>query len=183
MFDYLRDHYRRPDQIRAIDLLSDPEAYPGLPEQDGNSFRLQVYVMPSFTPITSWTLFKRSDDEFLVRRVRWDFAADYRAPMGEPTTYGSDAILEALDIQTRISKLESISFPAFAEEECFGIDGTTFGIRRGRSGHRSEFCWWCRPPMGCELIAEWHQDFSSFIDQFLPAHTDTDRQQASRPKD
>lgn len=155
--------------------------YPGLPEVTDHSFHLQVHVMPSFTPIMSWTLFKHSDDQFLVRRVRWDFAIDYHAPIAEPTTYGADAWVSASEIQKRIRELESISFPAFAAEECLGLDGTTFGIRRGRNTNRSEFSWWSRPPAGCEPIADWHDDFRSFIDQFLPAHTDADRQDASRP--
>jgi len=77
MFEQLKENYRRADQLKALDLLHDPSRYPALRELNSGDFRLQLYVVPSFEPYVSWSLFMEKEGDYTVRRVRWDCSADY----------------------------------------------------------------------------------------------------------
>ena len=182
MFETRRQHYQRPDQLRALALLIDPSDYPAMPSLAQASNVLQAYVIPSFQPMTSWTLYRLREDGYRIRRVRWDFAADYYPiAVGAPTTYGADSHPDAAFVDKELAVLASISFPPFDLSQSFGIDGITYGIRTSSFGSSSEFSWWCRPPAGCERLAEWYHCFVESIESTLPAHTDHLRHAAVRP--
>jgi hypothetical protein len=182
MFESLHRHYQRPDQLRALALLHDPSDYPAMPSLARATMVLQVYVVPSFQPMSSWTLFRLRESGYQVRRVRWDFAADYYPiAVSDPTTYAADSRLGTALVERELAGLASISFPPFDLSRRFGIDGITFGIRTVSFGSSSEFSWWCHPPAGCESIAEWYHRFVESIESTLPAHTDHLRHDAVRP--
>ena len=181
MFERLQRHYQRPDQLRALALLRDPSEYPAMPSLGRASMVLQAYVIPSFQPMTSWSLFRLGDGGYQVRRVRWDFAADYRVEFGAPTTYGSDTRPDASFIDRELTGLAAIVFPPFDFSQSFGIDGITFGVRTSTFGSSSEFSWWCTPPAGCEPLSDWYHRFVESIEAILPAHTDHLRHDAVRP--
>lgn len=173
MFESLHRHYERSDQLRALAMLHDPSDYPAMPSLARATMVLQAYVVPSFEPMTSWTLFRLHENDYLVRRVRWDFAADHR-PMAvsDPTTYAADSLLDTTFVERELADLASITFPPFVLSRSFGIDGVTFGVRTVSFGSSSEFSWWCRPPAGCESLAEWYHRFVESVESALPAHTD-----------
>jgi hypothetical protein len=177
MFERLGQHYSRDDHRRALQLLDDPSGYPGLPEITRQKLLVQVYVIPSFQPLTSWSVYASADGRYGVRRVRWDRTADYNVPLAilkqqYPTTYGADADLPSDSIRRRLDELAALHLPLFALPDSVGTDGVQFGIRRETFGHLAEFSWWCEPPRGCEAIAAWYDRFVGFLESSLPAHTD-----------
>lgn len=183
MLAILSPHYKRTDQQRAIGLLSDPVSFPGLAQLKRATEVVQLYTIPSFTPITSWTVYRVADGSHLVRRVRWDFAADYRIEAGEPTIYGADAQMEPTTISKLLSGLDSLQITPFNHPRSICItDGVAFGVRRSISfGHLVEICWHCDPSPGCETLADWYHRSVTDIDAQLPAHTDQLRLSAIRP--
>ncbi|MFC5453817.1 hypothetical protein [Prosthecobacter fluviatilis] len=186
MLEKLKQIYTRPDERQAVEWLCDPSGYPSLQPQDARNFILQLYVMPSFRPMMSWTLFQQPDAAFMVRRVRWDFIADYQAKscgltIKLPTTYGADALCPPGLVSSALEELSSLSVPAFDAASCFGIDGVTYGFRRQSFSQTFEFSWWCESPKGCEAVAAWYHRFTEQLEDILPAHADQFRLSAIRP--
>lgn len=186
MLEKLKQIHTRPDQRQAVEWLCDPSCYPSLQTQDSRNFVLQLYVIPSFHPIMSWTLFRQPDSAFMVRRVRWDLIVDYEAKrrgltVVAPTAYGADALCPPGLVSTALDELTSLSIPAFDPASSFGIDGVTFGFRRHSFSQSFEFSWWAHPPRGCEAVAAWYDRFTGQLEDILPAHTDHFRLSAIRP--
>ncbi len=184
MFDHLHQIYHQGYQIKALQRLSDPSDYPSLGQRDSREILLQLFVLPSFHPMTSWTVYSAANDSFFVRRVRWDLAADHQTArckltIGEPTTYGADASFPSSMLAPRLARLATISIPAFNLPTTLGTDGVSYGLRRKTFEHSAELMWWCEPPVGWEAIAEWHQDFVAALESGLPAHTDLFRREAT----
>ena len=180
MFERLKDTYWRTDQRKALDQLQDPSHFPGLISCKGLVSPIQLHVRPSFQPMMSWTIYHLPDHAYRVRRVRWDFAADYRVELGEPTTFGSDAICSGDTISSALQALSQLTVPAFDHSSSLGTDGVTFGFRRQTFSQFLEFSWWCAPPAGCEAMAEWYHRFTDTLEALLPAHTDQLRLNALR---
>lgn len=186
MFARLLEHYSREDQRRALQLLDDPSEYPGLPKVDRRKLFVQLYVLPSFEPMTSWSVYAVTHDTYRVRRVRWDQIADYQMKLARltqesPTTYGAEIEVGGDEIRRNIDELSGLTLPMFNLSNSFGIDGVTFGIRRQTFGDFAEFSWWCRPPAGCEAIAAWYHNFVAVLESNLPAHTSLRRDDATHP--
>lgn len=186
MLERLKQIYTRTDEQEAIKLLCDPSDYPALPAQDRLSVAIQLYVLPSFQPIITWTLFKRPDSTFILRRVRWDFIADYQMTrrglaVSVPTTYGADVLCPTSLVSSALDELSSLSVPAYDASSSFGIDGVSFGFRRSSFSQSLDFGWWCHPPKGCEALAQWYHRFTAELEGVLPAHTDQFRLSAIRP--
>lgn len=183
MLAELSRHYRRPDQLRAINLLAYPSAFPGLSSLEKTKELIQVYTIPSFAPITSWSLYQITDETYHVRRVRWDFRADHAAQVGEPTVYGAQALVQSGSFDAALSGLYCLQFPAFARPKYVCIlDGVTFGMRSAVSfGNSIEMSWNSEPAPGCELLAEWYHRFVGQLEAVLPSHTDEFRLSAAPP--
>jgi hypothetical protein len=186
MLERLKQLYTRADEQEAIRLLCDPSDYPALPAQDSCGITIQLYVLPSFQPTMTWTLYRRPDSTFVLRRVRWDFIADYQMTrrgltVSAPTTYGADAICPPSLVSPALDELTSLSVPAYDPASSFGIDGVSFGFRRSSFSQSLEFSWWCHPPKGCEALADWYHRFTAELEDLLPAHTDHFRLSAIRP--
>ena len=186
MIERLLQLHRTPTERLASARLCDPCSYPSMPPLDSNSIAIQLYVLPSFHPMISWTLFRGPDSTFTVRRVRWDFIADYQltrqgVTVSTPATYGADAICPPRLVEAALAELGSLSVPAFDPANCLGIDGVTFGFRRCSFSQSLEFSWWSHPPAGCEAVAAWHHRFTGQMEDILPSHTDQLRISAIRP--
>lgn len=174
MFPDLKTLYHRAAEHRALDLLHDSSHYPGLKELDPWDLKLQLYVVPSFHPYMSWSLFTEDDGSYTVRRVRWDQIADHRPglELGEPTIYGSDTLHPAEDLDPWLNQLKGIAFPPFLLKSSLGIDGTTFGLRAASSSAQSaDVSWWSRPPAGWESLAEWYHAFVAHLEAHATPHT------------
>ncbi|QIF03260.1 hypothetical protein [Roseimicrobium sp. ORNL1] len=186
MFARLFDYHSREDQRRALQWLDDPSEYPGLPKVESHKMVVQVYVAPSFKPMTSWSVYPVSRDKCLVRRIRWEQIADYQIARAgirqeNPTTYGADVVVEADKIRGGIDELSGLSLPMFNLSNSIGLDGVTFGVRRRTFGNFAEFSWWCEPPQGCDAIAAWYHRFVAQLELSLPAHTTLHRDGATHP--
>lgn len=158
MLERVKQTYTRPDERQAVELLCDPSNYPSLPSLDSRSIAFQLYVLPSFHPTMSWTLFKQPDSAFRVRRVRWDFIADYQMTsrgltVAVPTTYGADALCPPGLVSSALDELSLLSVPAYDAASSFGIDGVSYGFRRHSFSQSFEFGWWGDPPKGCEAVS------------------------------
>ena len=69
----LRGHYRDARSVEAVDALDDPNSLSALPSRDSQEIVLQIFFIPSFEPISSWTIYRVRESCAHVRRVRWDF--------------------------------------------------------------------------------------------------------------
>lgn len=186
MLERFRQFRAAPEEKLAVERLCSPSHYPGLEPLQEHHAIMQLYVLPSFQPTIIWTLFKRDDGSYTVRRVRWDFSADYRVKswglaLNDPTTYGTDALCSAEVVEQALARLAQLSVPAWDAASNIGTDGVTFGFRRRSFSQSLEFSWWCHPPRGCETIASWYHGFIEELESLLPAHTDHFRLSAIRP--
>lgn len=185
MWERFQQHYSEAYQQRALALLRDPSNYPALAGLDSNDIVFQLYVLPCFQPLMSWTLYKHSEAALILRRVRWDFIADYRIArwrltIAEPTTYGADVQCSAETVSSALAELSSLRIPAFDPASIIHTDGVTFGFRRWSNSQSLEFSWWGNPPEGCNAVAEWYHRFTDQLELLLPAHTDRLRLSAVR---
>ena len=180
MFEKLKHLYSRADQQRALDLLHDPASYPSLPSMEPRDMVLQLCLAPSFEPFVSWTIFQSSKDSCVVRRVRWDFATDFRCGLGD-TTYGADAVCPPALISQAFADLSCLTVPVFSFRDSFGLDGVTYGFRRQSRSQFFELSWWHQLPEGCEAVSEWYHHLTAQCEALLPAHTDSLRISATRP--
>ena len=181
MFESLREYFSSPLEIRALSLLRDPSLYPAMASMADTACVLQVYTVPSFHPITSWTVYCIRSERYVVRRVRWDFALDRRDSIGDPSTYASDAQLDPAFIESQLEVLASVSMSPFDIPRSIGLDGVSFGIRREFGSQHCEYSWWCEPPESCQAIADWYHHFTESVEALLPAHTDSLRHTATLP--
>jgi hypothetical protein len=173
MFESLREYFSSPQEIRALSLLRDPSLYPAMPSMADTACVLQTFTVPSFTPILSWTVYCIRSERFVVRRVRWDFALDRRAQIGDPSTYAADAQLDPAFVQSQLQALAAISMSPFDMPQSIGLDGVSFGVRREFGCRSCEYSWWCQPPESCQPIADWYHQFTESVEALLPAHTDS----------
>jgi len=172
MLDRLRNRYQESSQLRAVDLLCDPSAYPAMKATSPHRLKLQVYEIPSFYPIITWSLYQMEESDYLLRRVRWDFAEDYAVPWDKPTTFASDALIPGEKMESHLAELSKIAVPVFDLKDGIGLDGTTMGLRRyGGMGNFAEYAWWGDPPEACQPLADWHQGFVGWLESLLPKHT------------
>lgn len=163
----LTSYYRREDQRRAIGYLIDPAGYPGLKDLTKVEPRIQLYVLPSFDPMATWTVY-RDGDEYLVRRIRWQPDADLSIQGISPGLHGSDSRLAASILDERLGALEAAWPTTFAAGGTFGLDGIFYGIRHlnACSGMSSE--WWGQAPPGWEPLAKWLEECVAYFEMHLP---------------
>lgn len=186
MLERFRQFHSSPKEKLAVERLCSPWQYPGLEALPDHRVIMQLYVLPSFQPTITWTLFDRDNGRYTVRRVRWDFSADYRVKswglaQNDPTTYGTDALCSAEVVEQALARLAQLSIPAWDPASSIGIDGVVYGFQRAGINQSFELSWWCHPPRGCEAIASWHHSFTDELESILRAHTDHFRLSAIRP--
>lgn len=107
-------------------LFERPERFPGLPPLCARDRLLRVWVCPSFTLWTSWSVY-RSGAARQVRRVMLvpRALADGAAP------WGADGFAPASEVEGLVAALEGIELAPFASVATLGVDGTTYGVERG----------------------------------------------------
>ena len=168
--DLREQHGLIPIMAEAIDQLDDPSNFPGLKALDSDDVVLQLFRLPSFHPMISWTIFRTPKaGSCVLRRVRWDYATDCKTPLiGRASIYGADTSLSAERLSQWLSPLDSMPFPAFKAPEAMVIlDGTGFGLRRKRYYQSSEL-WWSSPPTGWEELVRWSDAITNQLDEALP---------------
>lgn len=171
MFEHLQYLRRNAVQARALDLLAEPSSYPAMSPLASRDIRLQLYTLPSFEPLATWTIYSSDEEKFIVRRVRWDRAADGALELGTPTTYGADAWIDRELIDGCLGELSSMSMIPFSMPNQLGLDGVTFGIRRRTFGYSAEISWWCEPAPGNEKLADWYHRLVRTLEMALPGTT------------
>jgi hypothetical protein len=172
MFEHLKYLRRNAVHARALDLLTDPSSYPAMKPLPSRDIRLQLYTLPSFEPFATWTIYSSDQGKYIVRRIRWDRAADGFLEIGSPTTFGADTWIELELVDGYLSKLSEMMIPAFRTTSGFGLDGVTYGIRRQTLGHFAEISWWSRPAPGQEVLSEWYGRLIDDLETRLPAATE-----------
>lgn len=172
MLNSLKRFHTKPHDVEALDLLSAPSHYEGLPELDDRQIEYQLVLLPSFEPYRTWTVYKASDGARTVRRIVWH-RKDFQATIAAPTTYGADGLLSKKNGDALIFKLSTIKVPAFRMRDAVVLDGITYGIWMTTSLCRTELSWWCEPPEGWGKLGEWHNDAMQTFNALLPARTPT----------
>lgn len=175
----LKEHYRDPRSIEAIHTLDDPSAFAALPARDSREIILQLFFVPSFEPITSWTVYRPEKSFAHVRRVRWHFAKDYEKRFGEASVFAADGMMPKEDLDTMLHSLSELSFSPFRSSGWVTIaDGESFGLRRIYNDESGEV-WWSRPPHGWDQVATWYASALARLDAILPMSTDPGERTAS----
>jgi hypothetical protein len=172
MFEHLQYLRRNAVHSRALDLLSDPSSYPALAPLRSRDIRLQLYTLPSFEPLSTWTIYSPDEGKCIVRRIRWDRVADGALEIGSPTTFGADAWIEADVIEEYLGELSGMMISPFNMPNKVGLDGVTFGVRRRTFGCFAEVSWWCEPSPGNETLSDWYHRFVDKLEVRLPGATD-----------
>ena len=157
---------------KALSLLRDPADYPSLRSLRNATLKLQLYVIPAFEPHITWSVYQLETKEYVVRRMRWDHNMDRNSEISGPTLYASDSNPEKRSIDDMLTQLSHLSFTPFEVREHIGLDGITYGVRYHNFMNFCEFCWWDKPPAGCEELALWYHQFIELLESTLPAHTD-----------
>jgi hypothetical protein len=172
MFGHLQHLGRSAVHSRAIELLLDPSRYPAMAPFASRDCRLQLYTIPSFEPIATWTIYSSDGRKSTVRRVRWDRVADMALEFGNPTTFGADAWIETKVVDGYLNELSEMLIPPFRMTTGVGLDGTIHGVRRQTSRHFTEMSWWCEPAPGQEVLSQWYHQFINELENHLPDATD-----------
>jgi hypothetical protein len=173
MLEDLKRYHQSPHEVEAIDALSDPSMYEGLPRRDVRKIMYQVVLLPSFEPYRTWTVYSEDDGSSKIRRMTWDQRRDYRVEIGGATTFGADGKLPESESKRLSEALAAIQVSPFSFPETLGIDGVTFGVRKRGFMHRAELYWWSIPPDGWEALAAWHGHAIDLLNSFLPEYTPT----------
>jgi hypothetical protein len=170
MFDRLRELYRHEHELAALDALADPSGYGGLQKLDRRDLEFQVVLLPSFEPFRTWTVYQGKAD-WIIRRMSWHQREDW--PLTGPELFGADGRLDLTIGDDLVRRLAEVRVPAFAFPSVFGIDGTTYGVRKPANYHRAELFWWSHPPEGWEELAGWHEAAIAILEATLPEPTPT----------
>lgn len=174
IFEQLQDFYRRPREIKALDLLRRPESYPGLAAWREHDTRVSFVRLPSFQPYSVWTLQHRNK-VCQVRRIEWDHVADKQAvdavPESAPTTYGADAQLPVSAVQELLDEMARISLPPFLPVATLGIDGVSFAIYFGDFWRSACLSWWGEPPGEWQPLARCYERAVALFERHLPLST------------
>lgn len=163
---------------QVVAQMADPANYPGLEMLGAWDVQLQIYVIPSFEAVTSWTLYARHDGDYTVRRVYWPHYPFFKIRNLIPSTFAADARLPRDDIDELLLRLSELDFPIFKESQLGGIDGVTFGLQLGKIRPGAEFAWWSRIPADAQEIATIYLQLVQVFESSLPAHTHFDLTEA-----
>jgi hypothetical protein len=125
----------------AIARLAAPEAYPGLPPLKQSEVILRLLRFDGLGAYCVWIL-SRAADRYVVRRVVWDRSRDAQPGAVDPTTYGSDALVVAADVEADLTALHDVSVRLFLPKRMLGVDGVTFGVEYGGSWRTARLYWW-----------------------------------------
>jgi hypothetical protein len=175
----LRDHYRDVRSVEAVDALDDPSSFSALSSRESREIILQLFYIPSFEPISSWTIYRAGESSAHVRRVRWDFAKDYKARLGAASVIAADGIIAKDELDAILIPLSDLTFPPFRPSEVVTIvDGVSYGIRRFGYGQLGEV-WWSSRPNGWDNVDEWFRSASERLDVCLPMSTEPGEREAS----
>lgn len=176
----LREHYRYEKAIEAINALEDPSEFEALKRRDSREIILQLFFIPSFEPITSWTVYRAQEDIAHIRRIRWDFAEDHAARFGTASVIAADGILPEESLESILKPLSDLTFPPFRSSGRVVIaDGESYGIRRVNHGELGEVWWTCRPD-GWEEAAAWYDATVETLQTYLPKSNDPYSSEAIR---
>ena len=154
----------------AIACLERPETYSALEQWSEFETVFRVWRYPALRACSSWLL-RESKDSFWIRRLEWDRYKDSAFPQGEPTIYGSEAIVLTEDAQTIIEKFRALSLQPFLNPPQFGIDGETFGVETKSYYLKCRLSWWSRPPESWQSLAVWLEETTDYFDSLLPQST------------
>ena len=151
---------------QALDILSHPHNYPGLPEHRQPAI-LRIWEYPSFAPYVSWAIF-RSKKECAVRRITW---AQSKTIAPQPVTYGAEAAIEESALNKLLNELAKIQLPPFLDVPTLGIDGASYGVEIGSFGASARLCWWNKLPQEWAALQQWHERAVQQFESLLPART------------
>jgi hypothetical protein len=174
ILEHLKDFYRRPREIKAIEFLQRPESCPGLSPWREQDTRVRFVRLPAFQPYSVWAL-QHDEEVTQVRRVEWDHVADRQVgdafPDSTPTVFGTDSPLPASAVNELFEELASISLHPFLPVSTFGIDGVSYAVAFGSSWRSACLSWWCKPPDQWQPLARCYERAISIFEQHLPIST------------
>jgi hypothetical protein len=172
MLKLLKETHRDKNAIEAIEALENPSVFSGLEELNSSDLILQLFFVPSFEPICSWSVYQSGDRTYNLRRVRWDFTKDQKARIGGASLFGADAILPKQELDSKLDILSELKFPALKAPEKISIaDGTDYGVKRSTFRHSVEL-WWTHCPSGWEELEKWYSSVLKLFDKNLPMSTE-----------
>ena len=173
-FEHLKDLYRRPRELKAIELLQRPEFYPGLVPWSTYNTRVSFIRLPAFEPYSVWALQCR-DKVCQVRRIEWDRAADHElgdaVPESAPATFGADAQLPLDAVQALLGELASVLLPPFLPVGAIGTDGVSSAVLCGDAYRSACLSWWCEPPEGWQPLVRCYERAIALFERHLPVST------------
>jgi hypothetical protein len=169
MIDVLLEH-ATGIEYRALKLLHRPEAYPGVPELEGDVV-LRLMKFEGLGKYWVWVVTAAGRRHF-VRRVVWDRPRDYRPGALSPTIYGADAALPGGSMEGHLAELRSLILPPFLADDTVGLDGVGFGVEHRSHKLSAGLYWWFAPPEGWRPLAEWFDRCVEVLQAPLPSHED-----------
>lgn len=119
-------NYSKNEQ-KALQLLFQPENYPGLVKRKSSEMELLLWSNNSLGDFTSWSLFQ-AEPNYSCRRVRWNQRAPYR--LLEPETHAVEIILPKKIVESILIKFSEISFITHESSSGIMIDGIEYGVIR-----------------------------------------------------
>ena len=174
ILERLKDFYRRPRELKAIERLQRPESYPGLAPWRERDTRVSFVRLPAFQPYSVWVLQHR-DQVCQVRRIEWDHAADYGVgditPESAPATFGADAQLPVAPVQALLSELAAVSLAPFLPVATLGLDGVSFAVLFGDAWRSACLSWWCEPPEEWQPLVGCYERAVALFERHLPVST------------
>jgi hypothetical protein len=150
---------------------------PGGPKR--HNALLRIWRYPSFTPYTSWTVYRSIDRDKLdlfIRELIWDRPKDagrFSNPLEGiateamfrpiPTITQRSVQTESIQAFECIESLQRILLPPFHLDGCLGVDGEGFGVETFNFANSSKLRWWSNPPQEWYEISKWHESASAIF--------------------
>jgi hypothetical protein len=156
---------------KAIEILSAPESYGGLPNRKQSDRLVYLWEYPSFAPYVSWTIYRGDKDARFVRRLVWDRLGDAGKALASPSIFGYESAVPLADIDHLLNDLNEIVMPPFARDMTFGLDGVIRGVEFGSSLSTCRLQWWCDYPEAWKPLHQWYENCTEFFESSLPEST------------
>jgi len=157
------------DRESVAYLLEHPERFHGLPKRSEFEREICLWVLPSFEPHSSWSIFRdRKTKEYFVRRLEHD---PKRGLPSNMDIYGADApISENLATEVLVT-FEEIQAPMFRRLSRIGLDGTSYGVHMGNYWQNTTVRWWSSFSPEWSSLHELFLATSQRLDGLLPTST------------
>ena len=154
----------------AISRLENPEEYKGLPDLEDKRRRIRIWRYPSFSIISSWTIFGLGN-KLVLRRIEWDRFSEFPSQSEITQIFAAQSNIEETAFNVVMEELSKIEFKPLIEHQYVICDGTEYGIEVGHGAYSRSVSWHSTPPKGWENLAVWHEKAIAFFDSCLPEST------------